>query len=95
MLGAATDAQERRGIRRGLITGYRVGGEVREVMADTSEYEPVPPVAGYPTDRALLSHEYYGVFLAVDRRDGEMVVTTHNTGAEPIILTPVQAIALF
>jgi len=88
---AATDS-----FKRGLITGYRAGREVQQVMADTKEHEPVPPVPpGYPTDRALLYREYHGVFLAVDRRDGETVVSTEDTDGEYLILKPAQAIALF
>jgi hypothetical protein len=63
------------------------------------ESVPVPPApAGYPTDRALIYRSYGETFIAIDRRDGEMVISEKDkpaTEENTIIISPAYALALF
>jgi hypothetical protein len=65
---------------------------------DARELVPVPPVpAGYSTDRALIYQTISGVFLCIDRRDGEMVICEKDkiaTDDNSFILPPAYMLAL-
>jgi hypothetical protein len=66
---------------------------------DEEECTPVPPVpAGYPTDRAMIYTSYGETFIAIDRRDGEMVICNKSEISgqdDSVIHSPARALALY
>jgi hypothetical protein len=65
-----------------------------DVEARSAELAHVPPLDGYPTDRALLYDRDGNVFVCIDRRDAELCVEFDD---HTLILpgTVVQALARF
>jgi hypothetical protein len=72
-------------------------GDEAEMIA--RENTPVPPVpAGYPLDKAMIYKSYGETFIAIDRRDGEMVICDKGKIAgdeHTVILSPARARALY